>query len=109
MHPLLGGNIDIFDQKAFDEISNESGKLRTYSWIKRDAKREPYLPSARKVEDGISISKYRLSSHKLMTERGKYLNLHVNDRKCLFCHLIEDKAHLKTYANLINYLLDRVR
>ena len=103
--------IDIFHQKAFAEISRESSKLRTYSLIKSEVKREPYLLSVRNVEDRIAMTKFRLSNHKLMIEKGRYLNLDINDRKCPFCQLIDETHFLltcSTYAILRNDLLDKV-
>ena len=104
--------IDIFHQKAFAEISRESSKLRTYSLIKKEIKREPYLLNVRNVEDRIAMTKFRLSNHKLMIEKGRHMDLDINDRKCPFCHLIEDEAHFlltcNIYANLRNELLDKV-
>lgn len=41
------------------------------------------------------ISKYRLSSHQLEIERGRFYNIHRNERVCKLCSLsqIEDEFH----------------
>ena len=104
--------VDIFHQKSFSEISQESSKLRTYSLIKKEAGREPYLLSVKNVEDRISMTKFRLSNHKLMIEKGRHLNMALNERKCPFCPAVEDETHFlltcNTFSILRNDLLDNV-
>lgn len=34
-----------------------------------------------------SLTRFRLSSHKLEIERGRYFNIAKEDRKCKFCNL----------------------
>ena len=104
--------VDIFHQKSFTEISKESSKLRTYSLLKKEVKREPYLLCVKNVEDRISMTKFRLSNHKLMIEKGRYINMAKNERKCPFCSAVEDETHFLmtcgTYTILRNDLLDNV-
>ena len=104
--------VDIFHQRSFSEISQESSKLRTYSLIKKEAGREPYLLSVKNVEDRISMTKFRLSNHKLMIEKGRHLNMALNKRKCPFCPVVEDETHFlltcNIYSILRNDLLDNV-
>ena len=93
-------------------ISRETSKLRTYSLVKKEAKRELYLTSVKNVEDRISMTKFRLSNHKLMIEKGRHLNMATNDRKCPFCPSVEDELQFLltcyTYTTLRNDLLDKV-
>ena len=44
---------------------------------------------------GISenLTAFRFSAHKLKTERGRYLNLKVENRICNVCMVIEDEIH----------------
>ena len=42
----------------------------------------------------ISISKFRLGSHNLMIERGKWTKKELIDRKCNLCDKIEDEYHV---------------
>ena len=101
--------VDIFHQRAFAEISRENSKLRTYSLTKSEAKREPYLLSVKNIEDRISMTKFRLSNHKLMIEKGRHLKMALNERKCPFCPVVEDETHFlmtcNTYTILRNELL----
>ena len=66
--------IEVFHQKAFTEIAKENSKLRTYSLVKQEVRREPYLSSVKNVKDRISMTKLRLSNHELMIEKGRHLN-----------------------------------
>ena len=101
--------MEVFHQKAFTEISQESSKLRTYNLFKKEVRREPYLSS---VKDRISMTKLRLSNHELMIEKGRHLNLAISERKCPFCNLVEDEAHFlmscHIYTVLRNDLLNTV-
>ena len=78
--------VDIFHQKAFADISQESSKLRTYSIFKKEVRMEPYLFNVKNINDRISMTKFRLSNHKLMIEKGTNLNLNKCERKCPFCN-----------------------
>ena len=104
--------MEIFHQKAFTEISQETSKLRTYSLFKQEIRREPYLSSVKNVKDRISMTKLRLSNHELMIEKGRHSNLIIGERKCPFCDLIEDESHFlikcNNYTVLRNDLLDTI-
>ncbi len=98
---------DIFHQEAFSEISRDSSKLRTYSLIKTEIGLENYLSSNLKIntQDRIALTKFRLSNHILMIEKGRHLKLDRNCRFCPFCsNEIEDEIHFMiTCKNYINY------
>ena len=104
--------VDIFHQNAFAEIPLETSKLRTYSLVKKEAGEEPYLKTVKNVKDRISMTKFRLSNHTLMIEKGRHLNLVKAERKCPFCHIFEDEAHFllscRTYTVLRDDLLSTV-
>ena len=101
--------VDIFYQNAFAEIAQETSKLRTYSLVKKEAGEEPYLKTVKNIKDRISMTKFRLSNHTLMIEKGRHLNLDKADRKCPFCLSFEDEAHFllscRTYSVLRGDLL----
>ena len=96
--------MEVFHQKAFTEISQEKSKLRTYSLFKQEVRREPYLSSVKNVNDRISMTKLRLSNHELMIEKGRHSNLAISERKCPFCHLVEDEAHFLVTCNIYTIL-----
>ena len=105
--------VDIFYQNTFAEIKKESSKLRTYSIVKMEAGEEPYLRFVKNVKDRISMSKFRLSNHKLMIEKGRHLNIERIDRKCPFCPAVEDETHFLlhcgTFSVMRECLLNSVR
>ena len=106
--------VDIFHQNAFSEINNENSKLRTYKLFKTSIKQEPYLTEIKNVKDRILFSKFRLSNHKLMIEKGRHLNISKELRLCPFCSdSIEDEIHFlircKTYSNHRKKLFDNIQ
>ena len=78
--------------------------MRTYSLIKKDFKIEPYLENVKNLKDRISMTKFRLSNHNLMIEKGRHLNLVINERKCPFCLSIEDEKHFLLDCNVYSPL-----
>ena len=64
---------DIFHQESFSAISNESSKLRTYSLFKNDIGFEKYLNSVQNLQERTFLTKFRLSNHELMIEKGRHL------------------------------------
>ena len=39
------------------------------------------------------MTKFWLSNHELMIEKGRHLNLEISERKCSFCNCVEDEIH----------------
>ena len=95
---------DIFHQNAFAEISRATSKLRTYSLLKTEAGEEPYLRFVKNTKDRVSMTKFRLSNHKLLIEKGRHLKLGINDRKCPFCSVLEDETHFLLHCNVYSPL-----
>ena len=85
--------IDIFHRRAFAEIKSQNSKLGTYGIFKNEIREEPYLRIIKNVKDRISMSKFRLSNHKLMIEKGRHQNLDKTMRICPFCTSVEDEIH----------------
>ena len=103
--------VDIFHQETFAEINNPNSKLRTYSLMKTKIGYESYLSQITSVTNRISLTKFRLSNHSLMIEKGRHLGIHKNARFCKFCeHEIEDEIHFlincKTFAIIREKLFD---
>ena len=96
---------DIFYQNAYATIANPDSKLRTYNLIKESGETETYLKVIKNVKDRISLSRFRLSNHKLLIETGRHENLNREDRICPFCctqSLVEDEIHFLTRCILYN-------
>ena len=86
--------IDIFHQNSFAEINGENSKLRTYKLFKTSIQQEPYLTEIKNVKDRITMTKFRLSDHKIMIEKGRHHNIRKELRFCKFCpNTIEDEIH----------------
>ena len=104
---------DIFHQNSFAEINSVNSKLRTYKLFKTSIKQEPYLTEIKNVKDRIIFSKFRLSNHELMIEKGRHLNINKELRCCKFCPgSIEDEIHFltkcKTYSIPRKIFMDNV-
>ena len=72
------------------------GKLRTYALFKTHFQKEKYLSAIKDTEFRKCFMSFRISSHKLEIERGRYKKLDVKDRLCKICNTgaIEDEQHL---------------
>ena len=74
-------------------LYKKKNKLRTYRKFKNIFKLEPYLFHSNKQERQI-LTKFRISSHTLNIERGRYLGLKQEERICNLCNSdIEDEQH----------------
>ena len=86
--------VDMFHQSAFAEISNDKSKLRTYSLMKTEIGYEDYLTQISSINDRRALTKFRLSNHSLMIEKGRHLGIDKNERFCKFClDKVEDEIH----------------
>ena len=57
---------------------------------------QPYLHHLNVTKFSQSLSRLRVSSHRLEIEAGRWVRPHsipVNDRKCLLCQVLEDEFH----------------
>ena len=99
---LLGIPLTQIRQRLFDQASqciitsvNDSHKLTLYRRYKKDIKSEHYLSSIRDAKYKIALSKFRLSSHSLLIETGRYTGIPTEERLCNFCNMrkIEDEFH----------------
>ena len=85
---------DEFHQNAFGNIANPGSKLRTYSLIKNEIGMEKYLVEMRNMELRTKYTKFRLSNHNLMIEKGRHMGLKVEERVPPYCtNVVEDEIH----------------
>ena len=63
----------------------ESTKAISFNKFKVQIKLEPHLQMNIAPKHKIALSRFRLSNHQLMIEKGTHLNINRNDRNCLFC------------------------
>ena len=78
-----------------ENVSNQSGKLRTYALFKDIFEREKYLSVIKNYQVRKCFTKFRISAHSLEIEKGRHRNIEVIDRKCTLCDegAIEDEIH----------------
>jgi exonuclease III len=77
-------------------LLNQSGKLDTYKKIKDEFKYEEYLDHIIKPDEQISLTRLRISNHKLHIEIGRYKRPYLprEERICELCAgEVEDEAH----------------
>ena len=82
--------VRIFTQQWRKDIESSS-KLRTYALVKKYFCVEPYILHTRGNHLITSMARYRMSSHDLNIERGRYNNpiTPINQRICTRCELNE--------------------
>ena len=91
---------DIYHQKGFEEITSASSKLRTYAKFKTDIGKEEYLDTMENIWDRTALTKFRLSNHDLMIEKGRHEGLDEHQRWCPFCEdIVETEQHFLLECN----------
>ena len=86
--------VDISVQNTLSTLQNQP-KMRTNCLVKKDFKLENYLTEIKNANTRKTISKFRLSDHKLEIETGRY---HIpkkatEQRLCKSCGVTEDEIH----------------
>ena len=86
--------LDTTDQNLITSI-NSSTKLQSYCIFKQDTEHEPYLNFIRLNKYKFALSRFRLSSHSLAIESGRYNNTPREERLCIHCNMntIENEYH----------------
>ena len=75
-------------------MNHESRKLKTYANFKKSIGIAPYLNNVHNIENRTAMTKFRLSNHSLMIEKGRHNNIEAHERFCPFCpNCIEDEYH----------------
>ena len=92
---LFTRQVDIWNQTALATIQNSDGKLRTYSLVKNKPGIESYLKTIMNENYRVALTKFRLSNHELMIEKGIHQGVSRTERFCPICphHAIEDEIH----------------
>ena len=85
--------------------SEKNPKLRTFKLFKTTFKLENYLTSTKNISHIHALARFRISSHNLHIETGRYTkptSTPVNDRKCLYCSSrdTEDELHFLLNCSL---------
>ena len=83
----------MFQEVVFEDLQNSS-KLKTLSILKSNLGCEDYLLSVSNTANRTALTKFRLSNHNLVIEKGRYENMSLCDRTCPFCpNQIENEFH----------------
>lgn len=102
---LYERQVDIFHQESFESIRRDDSKLRKYALIKVERGFETYLTDIRNIHIRNSVTKFRLSNHNLMIEKGRHKKIHREHRFCPFCpNMVEDEFHLLFFCPLYRHL-----
>ena len=106
--------IDIFHQEAFTDICRSDSRLRTYGILKKEAGFEKYLCELKSMKERTALTKFRISNHPLMIEKGRHQNINKENRHCPFCPgIVEDEKHFlfkcKTYSPFRCELLNEAK
>ena len=82
-----------YDRFWVSKIS-ESTKAASFIMFKTNTVLEPHLALNFNVKHKKAISRFRLSNHTLMIEKGRHLKIEKTERKCYFCkEKIENEEH----------------
>jgi hypothetical protein len=75
--------------------SQHGSKLRTFRSFKHSHKLADYLTTITNPKTRSELSRFRLSSHKLMIEVGRHTNIELGQRVCPKCdtQAVEDEKH----------------
>ena len=82
-----------------------SPKADSYVLYKNINKLECYTHQIKSVKHRIALSRFRLSNHPLMIEKGRHIRPRIerSERKCFACiNEIEDEIHFMTQCHLYN-------
>ncbi len=97
MHIFEQRSKDMFIQQCFTDMNNSS-RCRLYREIQTTYGTVPYISCNINANLRMYYSKLRLSSHKLMVERGRWAKpqIQYTDRRCTLCDSgdIEDEYHI---------------
>ena len=103
IEPIKQRIIDQFKQLWHTQINN-SQRLKSYCRFKNTFELETYLDKIQIKKYRISLTKFRLSSHDLEVEKGRFLNIDRENRKCKLCNTnkIENEYHFLLVCPLYN-------
>ena len=83
-------------QNKFQNIDDKS-KFFLYKKLKKDYKLEYYLNTSN-FQIRRLITKFRISDHSLLIEKGRYFKIPREERLCHKCKILEDEKHFLLYC-----------
>ena len=82
-----------------NRLLSEEGKLRTYKLFKQCFGIEPYLENLYDKNLRRCLTSFRISTHRLRIERGRYCGEKPEDRLCGSCNVVENEIHFLCECN----------
>ena len=86
--------------------STKFPKLRTYKLFKKDFRLENYLIEIENTKHALALTCFRISSHNLRIETGRYdqRKIKPEERLCIYCRsqAVEDEQHFLLQCPLYN-------
>ena len=103
---------DAYDRLWQEQISDDSSKAISFCKFKTRIHLEPYLLHNLSHNQKIAISRFRLSNHSLMIEKGRHVKPKKIDRDkryCYFCkNEVEDEQHFLLSCPLYTALREKL-
>ena len=97
---LLKRQLDQFNQIAQETIEG-SNKLRMLNLLKQNPGREAYLTDITNSNHRRALTKFRLSSHTLEIERGRYNQTPPEKRFCIYCKNMTGKEAVENEEHFL--------
>ena len=93
----------IYDEYWWSEII-KSPKAISYALFKNEISSEKYLFQIKNIKHINTLTRFRLSNHNLMIEKGRHFRPKIerNERFCFFLDEIENEIHFVTKCPLYN-------
>ena len=98
---------DIYHQTTLEAIKSVEGCLRSYALCKTSPGYERYLDEISCIKNRTALTKFRLSNHRLMIEKGRHSKPIVSKelRFCPFCpSIVEDEKHFLLVCPTYEYI-----
>ena len=95
-----------FMNDTLKDIANSTKfpKLRTYKLFKKDFRLENYLIEIENTKHALALARFRISSHNLRIETGRYgqRKIKPEERLCIYCRskAVEDEQHFVTMRTI---------
>lgn len=95
-----------FNQKLSNMLHDNNGKLRTYALFKSSFNTENYFDILKNRNTRACLTRFRISSHRLQIEVGRYNKTPRQQRFCEICNSgeVEDEIHFITSCSSYNNL-----
>ena len=86
--------LDTYKQSWYSTI-NIFNRFEKYARCKHEFEMEKYLDFIKEKKLKFALTQFRLSSHNLAVERGRFENISRNEKICILCNsnLVENENH----------------